>query len=70
MRGRSWTSSPGISAPPVDSVPAYMGAAVSSSTTKDGATVSGNITKIVVVVTAPGYAPDPGHPGTIIATYC
>jgi len=35
-------------------------------------TLSGNITQIVVVITAPGYAPNPGHPGTgtIIATYC
>jgi len=70
--GGTWTSSPGNSSSPVGSIPAYMGTAVSSSVTKNGATISGNITKIVVVVTAPGYASDPGHPGTgtIIAAYC
>lgn len=30
----------------------------------DGNTISGNITHIVVVVTDPGYASNPGHPGT------
>jgi hypothetical protein len=49
-----------------------MGTAISKTIAKTGNTISGNISKIVVVVTAPGYAPDPGHPGTgtIIATYC
>jgi hypothetical protein len=49
-----------------------MGTAVSTSISQNGNTIAGNITKIVVVVTAPGYAPNPGHPGTgtIIATYC
>jgi len=70
--GGTWTSSSGNSSSPVDSLPAYMGTAVSSSITKNGNTISGNITKIVVVVTAPGYASNPGHAGTgtIIATYC
>jgi hypothetical protein len=49
-----------------------MGTVISSSVTKSGTAISGNVAKIVVVVTAPGYASDPGHPGTgtIIATYC
>jgi hypothetical protein len=49
-----------------------MGVAVSSSILKNGSVISGNIISIVVVVTDPGYAPNPGHPGTgtIIATYC
>lgn len=70
--GGTWTSSPGNSSSPVDVVPAYMGTAVSTSVGKNGAAVSGNIVKIVVVMTAPGYAPNPGHAGTgtIIATYC
>ena len=70
--GGAWTSSPGNSSSPVESVPAYMGTAVSTSITKNGSTISGRITKIVVVLTAPGYAADPGHAGTgtIIATYC
>jgi hypothetical protein len=68
----TWTSSPGNSSSPVASVPAYMGTVVTSSITKKGSTISGTITKIVVVITAPGYGPDPGHAGTgtIIATYC
>jgi hypothetical protein len=70
--GGTWTSSPGNSSTPVDSLPAYMGTAISTSIAKNGSTISGNITKIVVVVTAPGFAPNPGHPGTgtVIATYC
>ena len=70
--GGTWTTSPGNSSSPVDSIPAYMGVAVSTSVTKHGDTISGDITTIVVVVTDPGYAANPGHPGTgsIIATYC
>jgi large repetitive protein len=70
--GGTWTSSPGNSSAPVDSLPAYMGTAISTSITKHGNTISGNITKIVVILTDPGYASNPGHPGTgtIIATYC
>ena len=53
-------------------LPSYMGTLVSSSIGKSGSTISGNIASIVVVATAPGYAGDPGHPGsgTIVATYC
>jgi hypothetical protein len=49
-----------------------MGVLVSSSVAKSGSTISGNTTKIVVVKTERGYAPDPGHhgTGTIVATYC
>ena len=70
--GGTWTTSPGNSSSPVASVPAYMGTAVSTSISQNGNTITGNITKIVVVLTAPGYAANPGHPGTgtIIATYC
>jgi hypothetical protein len=49
-----------------------MGTLVASNITKSGSTISGNITKIVVVKTNPGYSTSPGHPGTgkIVATYC
>jgi hypothetical protein len=49
-----------------------MGVLVSSSVVKSGATISGNAPAIVVVKTDPGYAPNPGHPGTgtVIATLC
>jgi hypothetical protein len=68
----TWTSSAGNSAPPPSDVPSYMGVIVSSSATKSGSTVSGNLVKIVVVRTSPGYSPNPGHPGsgTIVATFC
>ena len=70
--GAAWTTSPGNSSSPVASVPAYMGTAVSSSVAKHGSAIGGVISKIVVVVTDPGYASNPGHPGTgrIVATYC
>jgi hypothetical protein len=70
--GAPWTSPPGASSAAVPSVPAYMGTAVSASVAKSGSGLAGTITKIVVVMTAPGYASDPGHPGTgtVIATYC
>ncbi len=70
--GGTWTTAPGNSSAPVDPLPAYMGTAVTTAITKNGSTIAGNITRIVVVVTAPGYESNPGHPGTgvIIATYC
>ncbi len=70
--GGTWTTSPGDSASPVGTVPAYMGVAVTSSISKDGNVISGDIVRIVVVKTSPGYAPDPGHAGTgiVVATYC
>ncbi len=70
--GGTWTTSPGGSSTPVGSLPAYMGTAVSKSITQNGSVITGTITKIVVVATATGYAPDPGHAGTgkIVATYC
>jgi hypothetical protein len=70
--GGSWTTRPGNSPPPVSGIPAYMGTLVASATTKSGTSISGNITKIVVVKTDAGYSPSPGHDGTgkIVATYC
>ena len=70
--GGTWVSRPGNSSSPVDDVPSFMGVVVSSNVTKSGSTVSGDIVKIVVVTTDPGYGPSPGHPGTgrIVANYC
>jgi hypothetical protein len=67
-----WTTAPGNSTPPVGSIPSYMGVMVSSLVGKSGKTISGNAIDIVVVRTDPGYAPNPGHPGTgtIVATFC
>ena len=68
----AWTTTGGNSPPPVGGVPSYMGVVVTSSVTKSGSTISGNSVHIVVVKVDPGYAPDPGHPGTgtIVATFC
>ena len=70
--GGTWTASPGNSGSPVASLPAYMGVAVTSSVSKSGSTIRGNIVSIIVVVTGPGYGPDPGHAGTgiVVATFC
>ena len=49
-----------------------MGVVVTSSVSKSGSQVAGDIVRIVVVRTDAGYAPKPGHPGTgtVVATYC
>ena len=63
--GGSWTSDPGNSSgPPPGPLPQYLAVLVSSSVTKSGANISGNIVHIVVVKTNPGYSNDPGHTGT------
>ncbi|HET9681234.1 MAG TPA: hypothetical protein VFP19_04275 [Candidatus Limnocylindrales bacterium] len=68
----TWTTGPGNSPPPVGTIPSYMGVLVSSSVHGPSSTYSGDTPKIVVVKTNPGYAPNPGHPGTgtYVATYC
>jgi hypothetical protein len=70
--GTSFVTSSGNSAPPVSDVPEYMGVVVASSVTKTGANVNGVWGRVVVVKTDPGYAQNPGHPGTgqIVATFC
>jgi streptogramin lyase len=71
--GSPWTSTTGNSSnPPAGPLPAYMAVAVTSSVDKSGSTVSGHITKIVIVRTDPGYSPDPGGTGTgtIVAVLC
>ena len=49
-----------------------MAVIVTSKVTKSGSTISGTISKIVIVKTNPGYDSDPGHPagGTVVATVC
>jgi hypothetical protein len=67
-----WTTASGNSPPPVGSIPSYMGVLVATAVNKSGTTLSGDTTKIVVVKTAAGYSPSPGHngTGTYVATYC
>jgi virginiamycin B lyase len=70
--GGSWTTHPGDSSNPPGRVPAFMAVIASSSIGKSGATISGNAPHIVIVKTNPGYAPNPGHPGTgiVLAVLC
>jgi FtsP/CotA-like multicopper oxidase with cupredoxin domain len=70
--GSAWSTTGGNSATPPGTVPQYMGVLVSSSISKDGATIGGNTTSIVVVSVQPGYAANPGNPGTgtVVAVYC
>lgn len=70
--GSTWTSRPGNSSNPPSTVPTNMAVIVSSSVTQSGSTISGNVKKIVVVRTNPGYGPSPGKAGTgkVIAILC
>jgi hypothetical protein len=49
-----------------------MAVIVTSSAAKSGSVVSGDTAHIVIVKTDPGYAPDPGHPGTgtVVSQVC
>ena len=61
----SWSTDPGNSAPPPKGpLPSMMGLLVTSHYTISGSQISGDIEHIVVVQVDPGYAPNPGHPGT------
>jgi hypothetical protein len=62
--GSTWTTAPGNSPPPPDTIPQYMGIVASSSVGKNGSSISGDVKKIVIVKTNPGYSSNPGHEGT------
>jgi hypothetical protein len=70
--GDIWTSSPGNSSNPPSMIPQYMAVIVSSSVQKNGSVISGDIKKIIIVKTNPGYGPSPGHPGSgqVVAILC
>ena len=70
--GGTWTTDPGNSSGPPSSVPTFMAVIVSSSITKSGSTISGDVKAIVIVQTDPGYAGNPGHAGTgtVVAVVC
>ena len=70
--GGTWTSSPGNSSSPPGGTPSFMAVIVSSSITKSGPTITGDVPKIVIVQTKPGYGPSPGHDGTgtVVAVLC
>lgn len=70
--GGTWTTGPGNSPHPPDSVDGTIPVIIASTITKSGNTISGNIVGLGTVTTNPGYGPNPGHPGTgtIVATPC
>ena len=67
-----WITDPGNSSDPPATVPSFMAVIVSSSISQSGSTISGNIPKIVIVKTDPGYKQNPGHAGTgtVVAVLC
>jgi hypothetical protein len=70
--GQDWTTDPGNSSHPPQTVGDTVQAIVSSRITKDGPVISGDTTEVVTVAVDPGYAGDPGHPGTgtVIGVVC
>jgi concanavalin A-like lectin/glucanase superfamily protein/thrombospondin type 3 repeat protein len=70
--GSTWMSQPGNSSNPPATIPQYMAVIVSSSITQNGSVISGNIQRILVVKTNPGYDGNPGHAGTgqVVAIIC
>jgi hypothetical protein len=70
--GITWTTRPGNSSVPPETIPSYMGVLVTPSVTQSGVTISGIAPTIVVLKTDPGYGPDPGMlgTGTVVATFC
>jgi hypothetical protein len=70
--GGTWKTDPGNSSNPPASVPLYVAVFVSSSITKSGSTINGNIPRMVVVKTNSGYDASPGHAGTgtVVAVIC
>jgi hypothetical protein len=70
--GGAWISNPGNSSGPPSSVPSLIRVIVTSSITKSGPTISGNIPQMAIVLTDPGYEPNPGHEGTgtVVAVFC
>jgi hypothetical protein len=70
--GGSWTTDPGNSSDPPATIGSVQDVIVSSAITKNGPVISGDIKEIVQVAVDPGYAGNPGHPGTghIIGYVC
>src|SRR5207302_939419 len=70
--GMSFTADTGNSYRPPASVPKYMAVFASGSIAQSGSVITGNSPKMVIVQTAFGYAPNPGHAGTgkVIAVLC
>jgi hypothetical protein len=70
--GGTFVASNGNSGNPPSTVPSTMAVIVTNQVTKSGGQDSGQIKKIVLVSTDPGYGPSPGHSGTgqILSIVC
>ena len=62
--GQGWTTDPGNSSHPPATVGDVIPVIVSTHITKRGPVISGDAAKVALVQVDPGYAGDPGHPGT------
>jgi hypothetical protein len=62
--GGWWTTRPGNSSKPPDSIPSYMAVIVAANVEQSKSTIGGDNPQVVVVKTDPGYDSNPGHPGT------
>lgn len=63
----TWTTDPGNSSHPPATLPSVNGqipVIVASQITQTGSVISGDTEEVVMVQVDPGYAGDPGHPGT------
>jgi hypothetical protein len=70
--GGTWTTGPGNSPHPPDSVAGAIQVIITSSVTATADTITGNIVGFGTVTTDPGYGPSPGRrgTGTIITNSC
>lgn len=62
--GQGWTTAPGNSSDPPAALSGTVPMIVSTQISQTGPVISGDTEEIVLVAVDPGYAGDPGHPGT------
>ena len=66
--GGTWQSRPGNSYDPPDTLDGDIAVIETSTVIKDGAAISGDIKRIVMVHQDGGYGPNPGHDGNGVVT--
>jgi hypothetical protein len=70
--GGVWSTQPGNSSNPPETIPANFVIIVTSTVLKNGNAISGNIKQIIVVHQDGNYQDNPGHPGsgTVTSIFC
>ena len=70
--GGTWSTRPGNSAPPPDTIPTFVAIIVTDSVVKRGPAIGGTIKEILVVHQDGGYSSNPGHRGNgpVVAVVC